>query len=79
MRHIIFSHYYETANSFIFINGQIVFYWIAGGVYWSAVVLTNLLVKITGPRCCLLIHDVYQSAAVDYWSAEKNKNSQNGL
>ena len=32
-----------------------VFYWNAGGVYWSAVAFTDPLVKITGPRCRLLI------------------------
>ena len=48
------------------------FYWIAGGVYWSAVSFTNPLVTITGPRCRLLIRDViYKSAGVNYWSAEK--------
>ena len=40
----------------------VVFFWIAGGVYWSAVSFTNPLVTITGPRCRLLICDaVYKS------------------
>ena len=29
---------------------KIVFYWIAGGVYWSAVAFTNPLVSITDPQ-----------------------------
>jgi hypothetical protein len=44
---------------------EIVFYWIAGGVYWSAAAFTNPLVTITDPRCCLLISDfVYLSAVL---------------
>ena len=53
---------------------KIVFYWIAGGNYWSAVSLTNPLVTITGPKCSLQIRGViYQSAVVNYWSTEKIK------
>ena len=37
---------------------KIVFYWIAGGVYWSAVSFTNPPVTITGPQCRLQIRDV---------------------
>ena len=43
---------------------RIFFYWIAGGVYWSAVTFTNPLVTITGLRCRLLIRDVVYKSAV---------------
>ena len=43
---------------------KIVFYRIAGGVYWSAVALTNSLVTITDPRCSLLIRDVVYLSVV---------------
>ena len=43
---------------------KIVFYWIAAGVYWSAVSFTNPLVIITGPQCRLLICDVVYKSAV---------------
>ena len=40
----------------------------------SLVSFTNPLVSSTNPRCSLLIRGViYQSAGVNYWSAEKNK------
>ena len=56
------------------INGSKMSYWIASGVYWSAVLFTNPLVTITGPLYSLQIRGViYQTAGVRYWSAEKIK------
>ena len=57
---------------------RIVFYWSAGGVYWSAVAFKYPLVTITGLLCRLLIRCViYWSAGVNYYWSAKKKSKQN--
>ena len=47
---------------------KIIFYWIADGVYWSAVLFTNPPVTITIPGCCLPIRGVINQSAVSFTS-----------